>query len=94
VEIYQNEAVLLRSVPRSREIAMAANEIHRFWSDVISAGVDAGQFRADVSSRLFHRLIRDAVWLSPRWYRPSATYPATRLVDDLLAVFLEGFSAG
>ena len=94
VEIYQNEAVLLRSVPRSREIAMAAKEIHRFWSDVISAGVDTGQFRADVSSRLFHRLIRDAVWLSPRWYRPTAAYPAAKLVDDLLMVFLEGFSTG
>jgi AcrR family transcriptional regulator len=94
VEIYQNEAVLLRSVPRSREIAMAAKEIHRFWSDVIGAGVDAGQFRADVSSRLFHRLIRDAVWLSPRWYRPTAAYPAAKLADDLLMVFLGGFSAG
>jgi TetR/AcrR family transcriptional regulator, cholesterol catabolism regulator len=93
VEIYQNEATLLRSVPRSGHIALAAQEVHQVWAHVISAGVDAGQLRADVSPRLFHRLLRDAVWLSPRWYRPTAAYPATRLADDMLAVFLHGFSS-
>ena len=45
-----------------------------------------------MSSRLFHRLLRDAVWLSPRWYRPAAAYPPAMLADDLLKVFLDGFS--
>jgi TetR/AcrR family transcriptional regulator, cholesterol catabolism regulator len=94
VEIYQNEATLLRSVPRSGHIAIAAQEVHQFWAEVIAAGVDAGQLRADLSPRLFHRLLRDAVWLSPRWYRPTAAYPAAKLADDVLAVLLDGFSAG
>lgn len=94
VEIYQNEATLLKSVPRSGHIAQAAQEVHQFWAQVIAAGVDAGQLRADVSPRLFHRLLRDAIWLSPRWYRPTAAYPATKLADDVLAVLLDGFSAG
>jgi TetR/AcrR family transcriptional regulator, cholesterol catabolism regulator len=93
VEIYQNEAALLRSVPRSGHIAMAAQEVHQVWAHVISEGVEAGQLRADVSPRLFHRLLRDAVWLSPRWYRPTAAYPAAKLADDVLTVFLQGFSA-
>jgi TetR/AcrR family transcriptional regulator, cholesterol catabolism regulator len=94
VEIYQNEATLLRSVPRSGYIATAAQEVHQFWAQVIAAGVDAGQLRADVSPRLFHRLLRDAVWLSPRWYRPTPAYPAAKLADDVLTVLLDGFSAG
>jgi TetR/AcrR family transcriptional regulator, cholesterol catabolism regulator len=94
VEIYQNEATLLKSVPRSGHIAQAAQEVHQFWAQVIAAGVDAGQLRADVSPRLFHRLLRDAIWLSPRWYRPTAAYPAAKLADDVLAVLLDGFSAG
>lgn len=93
VEIYQNEATLLRSVPRSAHIAAAAQEVHQFWAQVIAAGVDAGQLRSDVSPRLFHRLLRDAVWLSPRWYRPTAAYPAAKLADDVLTVLLDGFSA-
>jgi AcrR family transcriptional regulator len=92
VEIYQNEGTLLRSVPRSEHISALAQEVHQFWADVINAGVDALKLRSDVSSRLFHRLIRDAVWLSPRWYRPTAAYPPAKLADDLLAVFLDGFS--
>jgi TetR/AcrR family transcriptional regulator, cholesterol catabolism regulator len=94
VEIYQNEKVVLGSVPRHEHISAAAAQIHQFWAEVIAAGVAAGQLRSDVSTRLFHRLLRDAVWLSPRWYRPTGDYPLTRLADDLLAVFLDGFSAG
>jgi AcrR family transcriptional regulator len=93
VEIYQNEKVVLGSVPRHAHISQAAAEIHLFWAEVIAAGVAAGQLRSDVSTRLFHRLLRDAVWLSPRWYRPTDDYPPARLADDLLTVFLNGFSA-
>lgn len=93
LEVYQNEGTLLRSVPRNEHVSALAHEVHQFWADVIRAGVDARELRSEVSSRLFHRLIRDAVWLSPRWYRPTEDYPPTRLADDLLAVFLDGFSA-
>jgi TetR/AcrR family transcriptional regulator, cholesterol catabolism regulator len=93
VEIYQNEGAMLRSVPRNEYVSAQAHEIHQFWAAVIKAGVDALELRSDVSARLFHRLLRDAVWLSPRWYRPTAAYPPSKLADDLLKVFLDGFSA-
>lgn len=93
VEIYQNEATLLRSVPRADHIATAARDVQEFWTRVIDAAVDAGQLRADLSSRFFHRLLRDAVWLSPRWYRPTAGYPPARLAQDILTVFLHGYAA-
>jgi AcrR family transcriptional regulator len=94
VEIYQNEGTVLRSVPRNEHLNGLAQEVHQFWADVIKAGVETLELRSDVSSRLFHRLLRDAVWLSPRWYRPTEAYPPSRLADDLLAVFLDGFLAG
>lgn len=93
VEIYQNEGAVLRTVPRNQHVSELAQEVHQFWAEVIRAGVDALELRSDVSARLFHRLIRDAVWLSPRWYRPTDEYPPAKLADDLLAVFLDGFSA-
>jgi TetR/AcrR family transcriptional regulator, cholesterol catabolism regulator len=93
VEIYQNEGAVLRTVPRNEHVSELAQEVHQYWAVVIRAGVDALELRSDVSARLFHRLIRDAVWLSPRWYRPTDGYPPDRFADDLLAVFLDGFSA-
>ena len=93
VEIYQNEGTMLRAVPRGEHVAALAQLVHQFWAEVIKAGVQALELRSDVSSKLFHRLIRDAVWLSPRWYRPTEAYPPEMLADDLLAVFLDGFSA-
>ena len=93
VEIYQNETAVLKSVPRHEHIGVRAHEVHQFWAEVIKAGVNALELRSDVSARLFHRLLRDAVWLSPRWYRPTEDYPPARLADDVLAVFLHGFTA-
>jgi AcrR family transcriptional regulator len=91
VEVYQNEVVMLRSVPRYDHVSAMTQEIDQFWADAIEAGVDALQLRTDVSQRLFHRLIRDAVWLTQSWYRPTKAYPPTRLADDIVAVFLDGF---
>jgi AcrR family transcriptional regulator len=92
VEVYQNEGAFLATVPRHKHIETVAKEIHAFWADVIDAGVTSGQLRSDISPRLFHRLLRDAVWLSPRWYRPSKQYTHTQLAEDVLAVFVEGFA--
>jgi AcrR family transcriptional regulator len=92
VTVYQNEGTLLRLVPRGEHVSAMAQEVHRFWSGIIKAGVDALQLRSDVSTQLFHRLVRDAVWLSPGWYHPTEAYPTTRLADDIISIFLYGFS--
>jgi TetR/AcrR family transcriptional regulator, cholesterol catabolism regulator len=94
VEVYQNEGVLLRSVPRCEHVSAMTREVDQFWADVIGAGVDALRLRTDVSQLLFHRLIRDAVWLTQSWYRPTKAYPPSRLADDIVAVFLDGFFVG
>ena len=70
-----------------------AADIQRTWLLVIEKGVAEGSFRGDIAPRVFYRLIRDAVWLSVRWHHPGGDYPASRLADDVTAVFLEGFSA-
>lgn len=93
VEIYQNEPLLLRSIPMAGYIEAAKREIHMSWEEVIQDGIESGQFRPDVSVLLFQRLLGDAVWLSPRWYRPTSTYGPADLAEDLLAVFFHGVSA-
>lgn len=92
VEIYQNETAFLKTVPRAKHIETVAREVHTFWAEIIENAVASGELRSDVSPRLFHRLLRDAVWLSPRWYRPTKEYPHRQLAEDVLTIFLDGFA--
>jgi AcrR family transcriptional regulator len=92
--IYQNELHYLREQEQFAAVHKAASEVQQIWMDVIEAGVVDGSFRADVPPRIFYRLVRDAVWLSVRWHRPSARYSTKRLADDVTAIFLKGFAAG
>jgi AcrR family transcriptional regulator len=91
--IYQNELRYLRETPQYKEVHVAAGDVQRVWLEVIERGVADGSFRADISPRIFHRLIRDAVWLSGRGQHPDAGYSAERLADAITSIFLDGFSA-
>ena len=91
--IYQNELRYLRETPLYKEVQVAAGEVQRTWLGVIERGVADGSFRSDISPRVFHRLIRDAVWLSGRGQHPDAGYSTERLADAIISIFLDGFSA-
>ena len=91
--IYQNELAYLREDPRFRDVQAASGDVRRAWMDVIERGVAEGAFRDDVSPRVFHRLVRDAVWLSGRWHHAEDDHSAERLADDITSIFLHGFAA-
>lgn len=91
-QIYQNELVFLRTLPRYESIGQAAGDVHRSWAEVIDSGVAAGEFRSDLDAKLFHRLLRDAVFLSVRWYRPTPERPVDKLAEELLSTFLDGYA--
>lgn len=91
--IYQNELRYLRETPGFADVQEAAAEVQRAWLRVIEQGVADGAFRRDVAPRVFHRLIRDAVWLSGRGHWPDADDAPEQLADAITTVFLEGFAA-
>lgn len=91
--IYQNELRYLRETPQFKEVQAAAADVQRVWFGVIERGVADGAFRKDISPRIFHRLIRNAVWLSGRGQHPDAGYSTEELADAITSVFLEGFSS-
>jgi AcrR family transcriptional regulator len=91
--IYQNELQYLRQTPQFKEVQAAGADVQGVWLGVIERGVADGTFRDDIAPRVFHRLIRDAVWLSGRGQRPDAEYSTERLADDITSIFLDGFSA-
>ncbi|MGH3262510.1 MAG: TetR/AcrR family transcriptional regulator [Trebonia sp.] len=91
--IYQNELRYLRQSPQYQEVLVGAADVQRVWLGVIERGVAEGSFRSDISPRIFHRLIRDAVWLSGRGQHPDAGCSTEQLADAITSIFLEGFAA-
>ena len=90
--LYQNELQYLRESPRFKEVQSTAARAQRAWIEVIERGVECGIFRSDIDPRLFHRLIRDAVWLSGRGHRGYGEYGTEQLADAICSVFLEGYA--
>ena len=89
-EIYQNSANYLRSLEGYDEIRRCATTIQTTWVGVLQAGVESGEFRSDIPLKVLYRLIRDALWLSVRWFQPTPQYPRARFGDDFVSTFLEG----
>ncbi|MFV2087103.1 TetR/AcrR family transcriptional regulator [Micromonospora sp. LOL_021] len=92
-EIYQNDVNYLRGLARFHYLKDVAREVQSAWLGVIEAGVSSGAFRPDIDTRVFYRFIRDAVWLSVRWFHPSPDNPTSRLADQCTAIFLDGLAA-
>jgi TetR/AcrR family transcriptional regulator, cholesterol catabolism regulator len=91
--IYQNEVQYVRETPRFKEVQEAAAEVQRAWLGIIERGAADGAFRDDIAPRVFHRLIRDAVWLSERSQRRDDGYTTEQLADAIISIFLDGFAA-
>ncbi|MGN9910126.1 TetR/AcrR family transcriptional regulator [Phytohabitans sp. LJ34] len=91
-EIYQNDVNYLLQFDRFAYLRNAGKEVQTTWLQVIESGVAQGVFRADLDAKILYRLIRDAVWLSVRWFKPSKEYPTSRLAEDCTALFLDGLT--
>jgi AcrR family transcriptional regulator len=87
-EIYQKDARYLAG--GKAPVAENARLIKRAWIGVLEEGVAAGQFRSDVPVSVIYPLLRDGLWLTARWFKPTRTYGYDELAGDYLRVFLEG----
>jgi TetR/AcrR family transcriptional regulator, cholesterol catabolism regulator len=91
-EIYQSDVNYLTQFQRFGYLKAAARDVRRAWLDVIGDGIASGAFRADVDSSIVYRLMRDSIWLSVRWFKPTPEYPLTRFAQDCTALFLDGIT--
>ncbi|GAB3137118.1 TetR/AcrR family transcriptional regulator [Micromonospora sonneratiae] len=92
-EIYQNDVNYLLQLERFSYLKTAGKQVQNTWLQVIEAGIAKGTFRSDLDPKILYRLIRDAVWLSVRWFKPSRDYPIARLAEDCTSLFLDGLTA-
>ena len=72
VAVMVNEWNLLRAVPALR---LPARDLTRRpsasgWA-CSNAARESGAFRPDLDPWMLYRMIRDAIWVSVRWYRPD-----------------------
>jgi len=91
--IYQNELSYIREMPQYEAVKAAAAEVQQTWLSVIEEGRADGSFRTDIDPRVFYRFVRDAVWLSVRWYRAEGPYTIEQLATDCASIFLDGYAA-
>jgi AcrR family transcriptional regulator len=91
-QIYQNDQAFLRTLPRGEYLRATAADVQQTWLTVIETGVRSGAFRPDIRPQVFYRFIRDAVWLSVRWFEPTGDQPMAKLADECTALFLDGFA--
>ena len=89
-EIYQNNTTYLRKLSAYRKIRAAARTTKDAWLAVIEGGIAAGEFRSDLPPVVLYGLIRDAVWLSLRWFSPTPEFGIDQLAAAVVSVFLEG----
>ncbi len=93
VVIYQDEAKRLSGQPRFAYLEERNRQQRRMWVDVLSEGIAAGTFRADLDVDLVYRFIRDTTWGSVRWYSPGGPYTAEQVGRKYLAIVLGGITA-
>jgi AcrR family transcriptional regulator len=91
-EIYQNDVNYLIQIERFGYLRNAGKEVQAAWLEVIEAGITQGVIRSDLDPKILYRLMRDAVWLSVRWFKPTREYPITRLAEDCTSLFLDGLA--
>jgi AcrR family transcriptional regulator len=90
--IYQNEARFLAEQPRFAYLRDAHRKFERIWTGVLQQGIDAGEFRPTIDPKLVYRLVRDTVWTAPRWYRPGGSLKPERIMEQYLAVLVDGIT--
>ncbi|WP_433087174.1 TetR/AcrR family transcriptional regulator [Dactylosporangium sp. CA-052675] len=92
-EIYQNDLNYLLGIEHFSYLRSAGREVQDAWLKVIDAGIAEGVFRDDLDSKILYRLMREAIWLSVRWFKPSRAYPIAKLAEDATSLFLDGLTA-
>lgn len=90
VALYQNEAPFLQTQPGFEFLQDSSDRIETIWRDQLNAGQEAGVFRASLDFGILYRFIRDALWMTVRWFKPGGRYTAESLSATLLDLLHNG----
>ena len=91
IVVFQQEGDHLATFDRFRYLATAANEVERIWIDVIERGVAEGELATD-NAKLTYHFLRDAIWMSVRWFRLDGAWTTRDLSRHFLRTTLSGLA--
>jgi AcrR family transcriptional regulator len=92
-EIYQNDAHRLFADNGYPYVEESAKAVRAAWVGLLEEGRQSGAFRDDVPVRVMYPLLRDGLWLTARWFRPTKAYGHEQLADDYWRLFSGGLVA-
>jgi len=92
VAVMLNEYNVLVQYPRFAFLRDAVETTEQLWVSVLEAGMRAGVLRRDVPADAVYRFLRDAIWVSVRWYRPAGPQQPGDIADEYLTVLLGGLA--
>ena len=91
-EIYQNDAHRLRASNGYGYVEESAKAVRAAWVGTLEDGIRSGAFRDDVPVKVLYPLLRDGLWLTARWFKPSKAYGHEELAADYYGLFLDGLA--
>lgn len=92
-QIYQNEVAYIQKMPKETGARAVSSDIARMWVEVIERGIDNGVFKQGLDPNVVHRLLRDSLWLTARWFKPTKKKTLSQLAEDCNMLFLDGLMA-
>jgi AcrR family transcriptional regulator len=92
VAVMLNEYNVLVAYPRFAFLRDAVEDTECMWVGVLEAGMRSGAFRPQVPAPAVYRFLRDAIWVSVRWYRPDGPQRPDEVAEDYLHVLLDGLA--
>lgn len=92
-EIYQGNRRYFAGSDEFTRIRDLASMVQHTWLETIEHGVKVRAFRRDVDPGIFYRYLRDAVFLSSRWFTSTDDRTLEDLASDTVSIFLKGFES-
>ncbi len=90
VTVMVNEWNLLLRYPRFAYLREVEEETEALWTGVFERGIASSAFRDGLDPRMLYRMMRDAIWVTVRWFRADGPDSPELLADRYLAVWLPG----
>lgn len=91
-QIFRNEESAIRKLVSFDEIRSLASDNHGMWIDSIERGIAAGVYRPGINARTIYSLMRDGLWMTGRWFSPTATYSLDALSEECVRFYLDGIA--
>jgi AcrR family transcriptional regulator len=94
LKVAQNESHYLQQFDRFAYLQQGYSRVEELWTSVLVAGIESGVFRRDLDTKLVYLFMRDAIWVTVRWYQPGGRYTLDELADTYTALVLDGIRTG